>query len=54
MRAVGHISEEANSYINKGTDPCGVAHDVVKLLQTLIIDTVEDLKELPAITFRNE
>lgn len=53
MRAVGHISKEANSYINKSTDPSGVAHNVIKLLQTLIIDTVEDLKELPVIQFRN-
>lgn len=53
MRAVGDITEEPNSYVNKCTDPCGVAHNAIEFLQTLVVDAVEDLKELPVIALGN-
>lgn len=53
VRAVGDITEKPNSYVNKGTDPCGIAHNAIELLQTLVVDAVEDLKELPVIALGN-
>lgn len=53
MCAVGDIAEEPNSYVNKGTNPSGVAHNAIEFLQTLVVNAVEDLKELPVITLEN-
>lgn len=49
MRAESHIAKETYGYVNQCTYPCRIAHNAIQLVQTLVVDAVEDFKELPAI-----
>lgn len=49
MRAESHIAKEADSYVHQCANPRRIAHNAIQFVQTLVIDTAEDLKKLPAI-----